>query len=196
MEGIEDFQFKAIDLDSEQLLLGGPDLPEKEYQGQDINDNENMEDLFNGILEETAAPSFTDANIIPSSQEEIAENFKFYASQDDLSQPKGSQAAEVAAELAKAAKAEKQRQKEKQTLYEIRKIQNIRKNIEKLRRRSEETMGKKYLGFGETKPPKKSKKKKKTMKTLKQANVSKEEKDLIQELMEYSESSVNSEVSN
>ena len=44
--------------------------------------------------------------------------------------------------------------------------------------------------------PSESKKKEKKLKTLKRANVSDEEKNLIQQLMEYSESSVNSEVSN
>ena len=65
--------------------------------------------------------------------------------------------------------------------------------IDKLKKRAEQnTIGKKYLGFGETKPPSKSNKKKK-LKTLKKANVSEEEKDLIKSLLEYSESSGNSE---
>ena len=195
MDGIEDCQF--LELDSEQFVLGGPDyLPEKEYQGQDINDNENIEDLLNGILGEAAAPSVsvTDANIIPSnSTQNIAQNYDIEASQDQLSLPKMSEGSE-----AEMMRERLRKRAEKQRIYEIRKMEKIRKNIEKLRKRSEENFDKKYLGFGETKPPKKSKKKKeeKTMKTLKQANVSKEEKDFIQELMEYSESSVSSEVSN
>ena len=74
-------------------------------------------------------------------------------------------------------------------------MEKIRENIDKLKERAERNIGKKYLGFGETKTPSKSKEKKK-MKTLKQANVSEEERDLVKQLMEYSESSVNSDLSN
>ena len=185
--GIDDFDYQsqAIESDSELFLLGGPDLPEKEFQGQDINDNDNIEDLLNGILGEAPAPSITDANIINSNSQ----------IQDPLFLPKMSEGSEVTEKVSRSAARKAQREKEQR--YQIRKMQNIRKNIDKLKKRAEENIGKKYLGFGETKPPSKSKtKKKKTLKTLKQANVSEEEKNLIQQLMEFSESSVNSEVSN
>ena len=197
MDGIDDLlQAIESDSDSGHLLLGGPDLPEKEFQVPDIN--ENIDDLIDGILAEAGAPSITDvdANIINSTSQTIAQtpNVEVLASQDHLSLPKMSDHSEVADKLARTAARKAQREKEQN--YQIRKMQKIRKNIDKLKKRAEENIGKKYLGFGETKPPTKPKKKKKSMKTLKKANVSEEEKALIKQLMEYSESSVNSEVSN
>ena len=105
---MDDFQIQAMGSDSEHLLLGGPDLPEKEFQSQDINDNENIEDLIDGILGEAGAPSFrdADANIISSTSQDIAKNHNVeaivIASQDPLSLPKMSEVSEVAGKMARS----------------------------------------------------------------------------------------------
>ena len=189
MDGLEDFQFQDLQEPEscpDLLVLGGPDMPEKDFQGQDIN--ENIEDLVEEILG-GGAQSVTDANIANSTIPDISQSQKSNTdpshSQDHLGLPKIADGSEI------SRKAEKEREK----IRNIRKMENIRKNIDKLKKRAEQNIGKKYLGFGETKPPSKSKKKKK-LKTLKKANVSEEERDLIKSLMEYSESSVNSELSN
>ena len=189
------FQFPATEeSDSEHLsMLGGPDMLDMEFPGQDINDNENIEDLINQIVGETGASSFPETNIINSNSQDLTQKSDVEASQDHPSLPKKSEGSEVAGKLSKSAR---KAQKEREQIYQRRKMEKIRKNIDKLKKRAEENIGKKYLGFGETKPPSESKKKEKKLKTLKRANVSDEEKNLIQQLMEYSESSVNSEVSN
>ena len=192
----DDFQHVMESNSEDLLLLGGPDMPEKEVQGQDFDDNDNIEDLIAEIVGEARAPSITDAEIINSNTQDLAQKSTVPASQgsQDHSLLKMSQSSEVA-DIDKLSKSARKAQKERQQIYERRKMEKIRKHIDKLKERAERNIGKKYLGFGETKTPSKSKEKK-MMKTLKQANVSEEERDLVKQLMEYSESSVNSDLSN
>ena len=124
MDGIDadDFQFPATEeSDSEHLLmLGGPDMLDMEFPGQDINDNENIEDLINQIVGETEASSFSETNIINSNSQDLTQKSDVVASQDHLSLPKMSEGSEVAGKLSKSAR---KAQKEREQIYQRRKTE-------------------------------------------------------------------------